>query len=63
MRSDIRHHRTRDAVPLVRYNRRDGKISEIAVRETIHGRAVKNTDALANPQTLEGYRGLAGLDS
>lgn len=36
-----------------------GKISEIAVRETIHGRAVKNTDALANPQSLGEYRGLA----
>ncbi|MBS0583223.1 MAG: acetoacetate--CoA ligase [Proteobacteria bacterium] len=29
-----------------------GKITEIAVRETIHGRPVKNTDALANPQAL-----------
>ncbi len=33
-----------------------GKISEIAVRETIHGRPVKNTDALANPEALEQYR-------
>jgi acetoacetyl-CoA synthetase len=29
-----------------------GKITELAVRETIHGRPVKNTDALANPQAL-----------
>ncbi len=29
-----------------------GKITELAVRETIHGRTVKNTDALANPQAL-----------
>ncbi len=29
-----------------------GKLTELAVRETIHGRSVKNTDALANPQAL-----------
>jgi acetoacetyl-CoA synthetase len=33
-----------------------GKISEIAVRDVIHGRTVKNTDALANPKSLELYR-------
>ncbi len=38
-----------------------GKITEIAVRETIHGRAVKNTDALANPGALECFRDLAEL--
>jgi acetoacetyl-CoA synthetase len=38
-----------------------GKITEIAVRETIHGRPVKNTDALANPKALELYRGLSEL--
>ena len=27
-------------------------ISEVAVRETIHGRPVKNQDALANPEAL-----------
>ncbi|MCE5232027.1 MAG: acetoacetate--CoA ligase [Mizugakiibacter sp.] len=36
-----------------------GKISEIAVRDTIHGKVVKNTDALANPQALTHYRALA----
>jgi len=35
-----------------------GKITEIAVRETIHGRPVKNTDALANPQALHLFEGL-----
>jgi len=30
-----------------------GKISELAVRAAIHGEAVKNTDALANPGALE----------
>lgn len=38
-----------------------GKITEIAVRETIHGRPVKNTDALANPQALDCFRNLAEL--
>jgi acetoacetyl-CoA synthetase len=38
-----------------------GKITELAVREVIHGRPVKNTDALANPQALELYRDLAEL--
>ena len=33
-----------------------GKISEIAVRDVVHGRAVKNTDALANPAALALFR-------
>ena len=33
-----------------------GKIVELAVRNIIHGRPVKNTDALANPGALEEYR-------
>ncbi|HEX4480928.1 MAG TPA: acetoacetate--CoA ligase [Rudaea sp.] len=33
-----------------------GKIVELAVRETIHGRPVKNTDALANPAALDQFR-------
>lgn len=37
----------------------NGKIAEIAVRETIHSRPVNNTDALANPQSLQEYRALA----
>jgi len=40
-----------------------GKISELAVREVIHGRPVKNTEALANPQALELYRNLVELGS
>jgi acetoacetyl-CoA synthetase len=35
-----------------------GKISELAVRAVIHGEPVKNTDALANPRSLELYAGL-----
>ena len=34
---------------------------ELAVREVIHGRPVKNQDALANPQALELYRDLPEL--
>ena len=33
-----------------------GKITELAVREVVHGRAVKNLDALANPEALEYFR-------
>jgi acetoacetyl-CoA synthetase len=38
-----------------------GKITELAVRDVIHGRPVANVDALANPQALELYRGLDEL--
>ena len=41
---------------------RSGKIAELAVRELIHGRPVKNTEALANPEALELYRGLGELE-
>src|SRR5690606_14510526 len=40
---------------------RSGKISEIAVRDTIHGRPVRNTTALANPEVLELYANLVEL--
>jgi acetoacetyl-CoA synthetase len=35
---------------------KSGKIVEAAVREVIHGRQLKNTDALANPEALEFFR-------
>jgi acetoacetyl-CoA synthetase len=38
-----------------------GKITELAVRDVIHGRPVKNTEALANPQALELFRDLPEL--
>jgi acetoacetyl-CoA synthetase len=38
-----------------------GKISELAVRDVIHGRAVKNTEALANPQSLRLFENLDEL--
>ena len=38
-----------------------GKITELAVRNVIHGWPVKNVDALANPQALEHFRDLPDL--
>ena len=35
---------------------KSGKIVELAVRDVVHGRAVKNREALANPEALELYR-------
>jgi acetoacetyl-CoA synthetase len=35
---------------------KSGKIVELAVRDVVHGRPVKNLDALANPEALEQYR-------
>ncbi len=40
---------------------KSGKITELAVRDVVHGRAVKNTEALANPEALELYRDLPDL--
>jgi acetoacetyl-CoA synthetase len=40
---------------------KSGKITELAVREVVHGREVKNKEALANPEVLELYRNLAEL--
>ena len=33
-----------------------GKVSELAVREVVHGREVRNTSALGNPEALEAFR-------
>ena len=44
---------------------RSGKITELAVRDMIHGRPVKNTEALANAEALENFRNLppaVGID-
>jgi len=35
---------------------KSNKIVELAVRNVVHGRPVKNVDALANPEALEHYR-------
>jgi acetoacetyl-CoA synthetase len=39
----------------------NGKITELAVRDVIHGRTVKNREALANPEALELYKDLPEL--
>jgi acetoacetyl-CoA synthetase len=40
---------------------RSGKIVELAVRDVVHGRPVKNAEALANPEALEQFRGMPQL--
>jgi acetoacetyl-CoA synthetase len=40
---------------------RSGKITELAVRAVIHGEAVQNTEALANPEALDAFRDHPGL--
>jgi acetoacetyl-CoA synthetase len=42
---------------------KSGKITELAVRDVVHGRTVKNKEALANPEALELYRDLEALRS
>ena len=40
---------------------KSGKITELAVRDVVHGREVKNKEALANPEALDFYRDLPQL--
>jgi acetoacetyl-CoA synthetase len=42
---------------------KSGKITELAVRDIVHGREVKNKEALANPAALELYRDLEELQT
>ena len=35
---------------------RSGKITELAVRDVVEGRPIKNTEALANPEALDHFR-------
>ena len=42
---------------------KSGKITELAVREVIHNRPVKNVEALANPEALSLYEALAELQA
>lgn len=42
---------------------RSGKITELAVRDVIHGRSVRNSEALANPESLDLYRAIQALQS
>ena len=41
---------------------KSGKIVELAVRDVVHGRDVKNREALANPDALEQYRNRPELE-
>lgn len=67
IRATIRQNTTPRHVPTVIIQVADiprtlsGKIVEVAVRETIHGRTVKNTDALKNPEALALFRNLEAL--
>ena len=40
---------------------KSGKITELAVRDVVHGRAIKNKEALANPEALELFKNLPQL--
>lgn len=41
---------------------KSGKITELAVRDVVHGREVKNKEALANPEALDLFRDLPELE-
>lgn len=40
---------------------KSGKITELAVRDVVHGQPVKNKEALANPEALDLYRDIPDL--
>ena len=67
IRSRLREHATPHHVPKVIIEVSDiprtisGKITELAVREVIHDRPVRNIDALANPEALALFSNLADL--
>jgi acetoacetyl-CoA synthetase len=42
---------------------RSGKITELAVRDVVHGRKVKNKEAVANPEALRLFENLPELES
>jgi acetoacetyl-CoA synthetase len=42
---------------------KSGKITELAVRDIIHGREIRNREALANPDALDLYRHIPELQS
>jgi acetoacetyl-CoA synthetase len=63
IRTAIRTHATPRHVPARIVAVRDiprtksGKIVELAVRDAVHGRAIKNLETLANPEALDEFRG------
>ena len=42
---------------------KSGKIVELAVRDVVHGREIRNREALANPEALEQFRNRPELSS
>ena len=40
---------------------RSGKISELAVRNIVHKKELKNIEALMNPEILDIYKDIEGL--
>lgn len=42
---------------------KSGKITELAVRDVVHGKAVKNKEALANPEALDLFADIAELQN
>jgi acetoacetyl-CoA synthetase len=42
---------------------RSGKITELAVRDIIHGREITNREALANPEALDLYKDIEELQN
>jgi acetoacetyl-CoA synthetase len=42
---------------------KSGKIVELAVRDVVHGREVRNREALANPEALDQFRNRAELNA
>jgi acetoacetyl-CoA synthetase len=69
MRARIRDHASPRHVPARIVQVRDiprtrnGKLVELAVRETIHGRPVRNLEAIANPEALREFTGHPALQS
>jgi len=67
IRAQVRNNCTPRHVPAVIVQVADiprtksGKITELAVRDVVHGRPVKNKEALANPEALEFYKDLPQL--
>jgi len=67
IRRQVREHTSPHHVPRVIVQVADiprtisGKITELAVREVVHGRPARNVDALANPESLELYRAIPEL--
>jgi len=42
---------------------RSGKLTELAIRDIVHGKAIRNAEARANPEALEQFRNRAELSS